>query len=158
MLREQVEVRMVDMSSLLHVPQQWRSSLLHKQTRPRKGCGNSMFSSRTPGVPSSSPWLPPPPWLSPNSPHCPPLISRLDSCVWSWLLQKKEEERDSCIPAVSVSFRSGVKFVKPFRVASPSRCCAELTLRRGRARANAAQCTHADARLGQWIDSFERFV
>lgn len=84
------EERMVDVISL-HIPQQWRSSLLHKQTRPRRGCGNSMFSNRTPGVPSFSPWLPPPPWLSPNSPHCPPLISRLVSCVWSFLFQKNIE-------------------------------------------------------------------
>ncbi len=75
----------------LHVPQQWRSSLLHKQTRPRRECGNSMFSNRTPGVPSFSSWLPPPPWLSPDSPHCPPLISRLVSCVWSLLFQKNNE-------------------------------------------------------------------
>ena len=50
------------------IPQQWRSSLHHIAKRPRIKGENNRSSNKNQGAPLSFPSLPPPPWLSPNSP------------------------------------------------------------------------------------------
>lgn len=52
----------------MNLPQQWRSSLHHIPKQPRIKGENNRFSNKNQGAPLSFPSLPPPPWLSPNSP------------------------------------------------------------------------------------------